>query len=364
MKLVEWPLIDETDRKHINEVIDSNCFVKGPYAKKLSEKFSEYIGVPYCLTVSSCTHAIHLALKSLGIGEGDEVLVPNLTYCGTVSPIINAGATPVFVDVDEKTYNIDPNDASRKRTEKTKAVIPVHLHGYPCNVHDIREILPDLYIIEDACQAHGTRRNGEFAGSWGEISCFSLNQVKPLSGGQGGLVVTKDESIYERLIEYASPGKNATVGFSYEITELSAVLALSQLEKLESFIEKAQTNYNIFHSSLNDHLKRCIQCCEKGVNSCWHKMRINVGREYLQLYLEKIHKHGIPFETWPGTLVSGRSEYSIFTAFTPISFEIMQSSFVIGNEKYPFHIQNEDTIRLWAKILNEIHIQIKEPYER
>lgn len=102
MNLVEWPRIDDIDRKLINEVINSNCFVKGSFAKELTEKFSDYIGVPFCLTVSSCTHAIHLALKSLGIGDGDEVLVPNLTYCGTVSPIINTGATPVFVDVDEK----------------------------------------------------------------------------------------------------------------------------------------------------------------------------------------------------------------------------------------------------------------------
>jgi len=260
-----WPIIDQKDVENIMQVVTSRTFVKGEFSKQLAEEFAQFIKVGYCRTVGSCTHAIHLALIAAGIGQGDEVLVPDLTYVGSVSPIVNAGAVPVFVDIDPADYNISIRDALKKRTSKTRVIIPVHVHGYPCNIHTIRESFPGLVIIEDACQAHGAKRAGIYAGSSGDIGCFSLNQVKPLCGGQGGLVVTNDRRLWERIEELASPGKGDTVGLSYEITEMSAALALSQLSKLTTVIEKANHNYMHFKETINPEWRGCLPvrtgCC-------------------------------------------------------------------------------------------------------
>lgn len=330
----------------------SGVLVKGPTATQLEKAFAAYIGVPYCRAVSSCTHAIHMSLRALGIGPGDEVLVPNLTYCGTVSPVLNCGATPIFVDVAAHDYNISVSDAVAKRTCRTKAVIPVHLHGYPCDVHALSEALPELPIVEDACQAHGASRHGEYAGSWGIVSCFSLNQVKPLCGGQGGLVVTNSADVWVRLTDLASPGRNDTIGLSYEITELSAAIAVSQLQRLDNVLDVANRNYEFFTQCLDAQYRDIVQLCEDGIRPTWHKLRLRMPSPVRDRLIAALDREGVPYETWPGTLVSERSEYRHLTAVTPLSTAIMQSSFVLGNEKYPFHAQTAATIEHWASIIN------------
>lgn len=326
--------------------------VKGPEATQLETAFADYIGVDYCRAVSSCTHAIHLSLRALGVGPGDEILVPNLTYCGTVSPVINCGAIPVFVDINEHDYNISVSDAVAKRTAHTKAIIPVHLHGYPCDIQALAAALPELPIVEDACQAHGASRHGEYAGSWGTVSCFSLNQVKPLCGGQGGLVVTNSPDLWSRLSDLASPGRNETVGLSYEITEMSAALAMSQLRYLDNILDIALSNYELFTECLAAEHRDIVQPCEDGVRPTWHKLRLRMSMPARARLMDVLEREGIPYETWPGTLVSGRSEYRHFTAITPLSEAVMLSSFVLGNEKYPFHAQSTTTIERWASIIN------------
>jgi len=353
--LTKWPIIDDDHVEVVIRVLRDGPLVKGPLSEKLGAEFARYIGVPYCRCVSSCTHAIHLALRALGIRPGDEVLVPNLTYCGSVSPIVNTGATPVFVDVKEDTYNLCLVDAAAKRTSRSKAVIPVHLHGYPCDIADVRRALPGLLVVEDACQAHGATRSGEYAGSWGDIGCFSLNQVKPLYGGQGGLVVTKDPDLWNKICDLASPGHGPTVGLSYEITELSAAIALTQLSKLEYILNFAQANYVAFRDALRPHVRHCVQACEVAVRPTWHKLRIRVPPTALPTCLDALERSGVPYETWPGTLVSQRSEYTCFEAVTPVSERIMASSFVLGNERFPFHTQAASTVSEWADLINQIY---------
>ena len=354
MTLVKWPIIGDDDIDLVMRVMREGSLVKGPLAEKLATEFAQYIGVPYCRCVSSCTHAIHLSLKALGVGPGDEVLVPNLTYCGSVSPIVNTGARPVFVDVTEDTYNICLQDAQAKRTSRTKAVIPVHLHGYPCDILRLREALPDLRIVEDVCQAHGATRDGQYAGSWGDIGCFSLNQVKPLCGGQGGLVVTKDQKIWDKICAFASPGRGSTVGLSYEITELSAAIALTQLDRLDAILGIAQSNYATFRNAIKGNVNVSVQVCEAAVLPTWHKLRIRIPSGALTSFLRALERNRVPFETWPGTLVSQRSEYRYLEAVTPISERIMASSFVLGNEQFPFHAQTSQTVMDWADLLSRI----------
>lgn len=356
MKLTSWPIIDDADMSAILQVAESKAFVKGPFAEKLATKFANYISIKYCLAVSSCTHAIHLALVASGIGPGDEVLVPNLTYVGSVSPVINAGAKPIFVDVDPLTYNISAEDALRKLTPLTRAIIPVHLHGYPCDIIKLRNSLTNLIIIEDACQAHGSSRFGQLCGTFGNVGCFSLNQVKPLCGGQGGLIVTNDYNIWERIKKLASPGKEDTIGLSYEITELSAALAFTQLDKLPRVIQKANDNYQIFKNELNIELKGCLTLLEEDVISVWHKLRFRLKNVTLSKAISLFEEYSIPYETWPYSLVSDRSEFAYrfaHNAQTPISRNILNETIIIGNEQYPFHAQSSEVIQEWAKIINK-----------
>ncbi len=350
--LGKWPIIGNDDIASVLHVLENGPLTKGPVSRELEKAFSDYIHVNFCRAVSSCTHAIHLALRAIGVGPGNEVLVPDLTYCGSVSPIVNCGATPVFVDINETDYNFCLNDAASKRTKRTRAVIPVHLHGYPCDISALRSALPGLPVVEDACQAHGAQRAGHYAGSWGEVACFSLNQVKPLCGGQGGLIVTNDQKMWEVICDLASPGQHSTIGLSYEITELSAALALSQLRKLDTFLKKAQDNYFAFINALRGDLRICVQPCEEDVYPTWHKIRIRLSLDDRNRLLSVFDQAQIPYETWPGTLVSERTEYSKYTAHTPIARAVMASSFVLGNERYPFHAQSNSTIVKWAQLIN------------
>jgi dTDP-4-amino-4,6-dideoxygalactose transaminase len=219
-------------------------------------------------------------------------------------------------------------------------------------MHALSEALPELPIVEDACQAHGASRRGEYAGSWGAVSCFSLNQVKPLCGGQGGLVVTNSPDIWATLTDLASPGRNDTIGLSYEITELSAAIAVSQLQRLDNVLDVANSNYELFTQCLDAQYRDIVQPCEDGIRPTWHKLRLRMSSPERDRLVRALDREGVPYETWPGTLVSERSEYRHLTAITPLSMAIMQSSFVLGNEKYPFHAQNAATIEHWASLIN------------
>ena len=356
MNLIRWPIIGKEDISAMMRVAQSGVFLKGQYSKELEIKFSEFISVKYCQTVSSCTHAIHLALIAAGIGSGDEVLVPDFTYVGSVSPIINAGAIPVFVDIDPMDYNISIGDISRKITTKTKAIIPVHLHGYPCNVELIRSMFPNLIIIEDACQAPGVTRNGIYTGTIGDIGCFSLNQVKPLCGGQGGIVVTNNPKLWERIKILASPGKDETVGLSYEMTEMSAALALSQLIKLEQIIKCANCNYDHFREAIREGLRDSLPVLEDKVVPVWHKLRLKLGVHNISKAINIFNENNIPYDTWPYNLVSQRSEYKSKygdISYTPNSRAALSQTIILGNEIFPFHAQKLETIIKWAEIINK-----------
>ena len=363
MTLTRWPVIEQNEINLVLEVLKNGILVKGPFRRELQDAFGHYVGVPFCLAVSSCTHALHAALRAIGVGNHDEVLVPNLTYCGSVSPILVSGATPVFVDVNETDFNLSLDDAAGKRTNRTKAIIVVHLHGYPCDINAVRNALPGLMVIEDACQAHGAKRGTEFAGSWGDVACFSLNQVKPLCGGQGGLITSKDPNIWSAICDYCSPGQHSTVGLNYEITEVSAAIAFSQLAKLESILGKANSNFQTFRSAIEPKGPVRIQECETDVRPTWHKVRLQVPEGSLQRYLEALQRRKIPYETWPNTLVSQRSEYSVYRALTPVAEKIMQTSFILGNEEYPFHAQDEEIVIQWATAVNEIGIELESELE-
>lgn len=349
-RLVRWPILNEDDNDAVLRVLASRQLVNGIETRTLEREWASFVGSRHCIAVSSCTHAIHLALCALGIRPGDEVLVPALTFTGTVSPVIHSGATPVFVDVLPGTYEMDPLDAASKRTSRTKAVIPVHLHGMPCDIERLAGLVPDLPVIEDACQAHGASLRGKGVGTLGTIGCFSLNQVKPLPAGQGGLVVTDSDDLSDRIRTLASHGAGAVIGWSYGITELAAALARSQLIRLEENNRKGRQNAARFANAL----RGCGELLPMTPNDrvpVWHKFRVLLPPAVKQPEaVAFLRDRGVEVETWPGRVVPDLDGYKDRFAgeHCPVSREVVNRSVIIGSEAYPLAAQPDTIVDEWA----------------
>jgi len=243
-----WPVITDDDRNLVNEVLDSGIVAGGgaPQVKALEEEWCEFIGAKHCLTTCSGTAALHMGLAAVGVGPGDEVITSAWTFLASASCALHQNAVPVFVDIDPKTYCIDPTKIEAAITERTKAIIPVHIQGCPADMNPVMEIAKKhkLSVIEDACQAHGAVYKGKNCGTIGNIGTFSLNNFKNLCGGEGGLFITNDEALANKgalircfgdEIDEVSQRRryNASIlGYMYRNQELPAALARGQLRHL------------------------------------------------------------------------------------------------------------------------------------
>jgi len=256
-----WPIITADDRRLINEVLDSGILAGGtaPQVTALEKEWAEYIGTKYCLTTTSGTAALHMALAAVGVGPGDEVITSAFTFLASASCALHQNAIPVFVDIHPDTYCIDPNKLEGAINERTKAIIPVHVQGLPADMGPIMAIAKkhNLYVIEDACQAHGATYEGKKVGTIGDVGTFSLNNFKNLPGGEGGLFTTDDETLLKKgmlircfgdEIDEVSHRRiyNASIlGYMYRNQELPAALARAQLLHLDAnnAIRIANANY-------------------------------------------------------------------------------------------------------------------------
>ncbi|HLD24448.1 MAG TPA: DegT/DnrJ/EryC1/StrS family aminotransferase [Patescibacteria group bacterium] len=219
----------------------------GPYIKKFEESYARWLGVRHAVTVTNGTAALHLALAALDIGQGDEIIIPDLTIISCPLAALYCGATPVFVDVDPVTFTIDATQLESQITKHTKAIMPVHLYGHPADMDPIMAIANKhkLYVVEDAAEAHGAKYKGKLVGSIGDIGCFSFYANKVVTTGEGGMVVTNNSKLADRmrlLKDLAhSPKKrfyHEQVGYNYRMTNLAAALGLAQLESVEKYIAK------------------------------------------------------------------------------------------------------------------------------
>lgn len=256
------PTLTGKEWKYVKECLDTNWISsKGYFIKEFENKFAEYIGVKYGVTTTSGTTAIHLALASLGIGKGDEVIVPTFTMVGSVFPIIYCGAKPVLVDSEPETWNIDVDKIEEKITTNTKAIMVVHIYGHPCDMQAIMEIAEDhnLYVIEDAAEAHGAEYKGRKVGSFGDVSCFSFYANKIITTGEGGMLLTDEKKIYERanmLKDMAFTKERRflhyEIGYNYRMTNLQAAIGLAQLERIDEFVEARRRNARLYNKLLRD----------------------------------------------------------------------------------------------------------------
>lgn len=259
---VAEPDIGENELKNVIEAIKSGWVSsKGPFIEEFEENFSSYIGVKYGIATSNGTVALHLALTALEIGHKDEVMVPALTFASVANAVLYTGATPVFVDSHPDYWCINPSKLEEKITKKTKAIIPVHLYGNPCNMDPIMKTAKDynLYVIEDCAEAHGAEYKDRKVGTFGDIACFSFYGNKIITTGEGGMCLTNDEDLAQKIRVLRDHGMDIkrrywheVIGFNYRMTNLQAALGVAQLEKIDNFIERKRKTAKIYGSFLKN----------------------------------------------------------------------------------------------------------------
>jgi perosamine synthetase len=220
---------------------------QGPFVRKFEQEFARRIGVPHAIATSSGTTALHLALLALGIGPGDEVIVPDLTFAASINAVLYCGASPVLVDVDRETWNIDPNAIQEVLTSRTKAIMVVHLYGQPAAMAELAAIAArhGLMIVEDAAEALGATYQGRQVGGFGRAAAFSFYGNKLITTGEGGMVVTLDAAVADRIRVLRDHGMNRekrywhdVVGYNYRMTNLQAAIGVAQLERIDDFIAR------------------------------------------------------------------------------------------------------------------------------
>jgi dTDP-4-amino-4,6-dideoxygalactose transaminase len=222
---------DKNDIEAVNGIIrKGKVWANGPEAERFEHALAKYVGTKYAVTFNSGTSALHSAMEVLGIGEGDEVIVPPFTFIATVNTPMFVGAEPVFADIEEETFGLDPEDVLRKITKRTKAIIPVHYGGKPCKIQELKEIADDygLFLVEDACEALGAK-----VGTFGHMSVFSFCQNKIITTGEGGAITTDYKPLYESLKLIRSHGGENGFGYNFRMPEMLASLGLSQLKKIK-----------------------------------------------------------------------------------------------------------------------------------
>ncbi|MCK4364593.1 MAG: DegT/DnrJ/EryC1/StrS family aminotransferase [Thermoplasmatales archaeon] len=251
------PYFNAEELEEVKKVLDSGWVAQGPKVKELENKIKNYLNVKYAIAVTNCTAALHLSLLSIGIKKGDEVLVSDYTFPATGHSVVYCGAKPVFVDIDLETYNIKPDLICDKITKKTKAIIPVHTFGQPADMGKIIDIAKDydLKVIEDAACALGAKFNNKFAGIFGDTGCFSFHARKGITTGEGGMVVTNNKELAEKIRKLSVFGMQATwereqkgffipefntLGYNYKMSDITAAIGVAQLPRLEKIIKRKQ----------------------------------------------------------------------------------------------------------------------------
>ena len=265
------PYLDDEECREVVASVQSNWLSKGPRTEEFEREFARFVGSRHAVGLNSCTAGLHLAQLALGIGPGDEVITTPFTFAATANTIIHCGAKPVFVDIDPRTLNIDPDKIEQAITPRTKAIIPVHFAGLPCEMDRIRDIADTygLAVIEDAAHAVYAQYKGRPVGSIGDITCFSFYATKNLTTGEGGMVTTADQQLAAKIRRMSLHGmsKNAwnrysekgswyyeveDAGFKYNMTDLQASFGLVQLRKLEAMQKLRQQHAHLYTRFLGE----------------------------------------------------------------------------------------------------------------
>jgi len=292
---ISKPLLGQEEKEAVLAVLESGQLAQGPRVSEFEQRFAAFCGVKHAIATSSGTTALVAALLSHGIGPGDEVLTTPFTFIASANSVLSTGAKPVFVDIDAESYNIDPRLIAEQITERTKALLPVHLYGYPCDMDAIMDIAAEhsLVVIEDACQAHGAAIRGRKVGSYG-TGCFSFYPSKNMTTGEGGMITTDDDEIADRARLIRNHGQSQlylhqTMGYNYRMTEIQAALGLVQVQKLPERTKKRIENAFYLSQRLS---KVITPQVKEGYTHVFHQYTVRVGSQRDKA-LERLNQAGI-----------------------------------------------------------------------
>ena len=329
--------IDDADIEAVVKVLKSDYLTTGPAVAAFEKKVADYVGAKYAVAVSNGTAALHVACLAAEIGEGDEVITTPITFAASANCVLYCGGTPVFADIDPDTYNISPEELESKITPQTKAIIPVHYTGQPCDMDAILEIARkhDLLVIEDGAHALGASYKGKKIGSIADMTCFSFHPVKPVTTGEGGMIVTDNEELYRRLVLYRSHGitrdkdmmqqyeeqlqqssdpalqeaadmlrgdvidpggwyyQQLELGYNYRITDISCALGASQMDKLDHFLERRRQIAKKYDEAFADIPQIKTPWQQEGCQSGWHLYMIQTMERSRREVFDGLRQAGI-----------------------------------------------------------------------
>ncbi len=411
----EWPEITDEDRAEVLAVLDRGllCGADSPAIVGLERDWAEYLGVQHCIATNSGTAALHTALVSLGIAQGDEVIVPAYTYISTAAAVAHHGGVPVFCDIDERTFNIDPHRIEERVTDRTAAIMPVHVHGLPADMEAIQAIADrhGLAVIEDAAQSHGATYKGKKTGTLANCAGFSLNATKNLSAGEGGLFVTDDPELFAVARRFSNRGEDVPelgpgefrvksyvshgLGWNYRSQELPAALARSQLRRLDRYTQNARRNASILSNGLSTLTGMTPPYVPADTESVYYKYRVRIDRDALgadrpaselrDRLIRALRAEGVEALLWqieplPAYPAFRRKVYGPWypalddepllewdPAEYPVASRALDSSFILGSEPHPIIIQTasmmEAYLEAFAKVLSNLDALLEGPFE-
>ena len=304
--------IEQDDIQAVGDVLKSDFLTTGPKIAEFEQTVADYVGAKYAVAISNGTSALHAACFAAGIGPGDEVITTPLTFAASANCVLYCGGTPVFADVDPKTYNIDPEDIRRKITDRTKAIIAVHLAGQPCDMDAIHSIAREhgLIVIEDGAHALGSVYKGKKVGSMSDMTTFSFHPVKPITTGEGGMIVTDNEDFYKKMVLFRSHGitrddsimtrndgpwfyQQFDLGYNYRITDIQCALGCSQMKKLDRFLARRKEIVARYNEAFADCDNIITPYQLSDTESGWHLYIVQVKNCDRRKVFENMREKGI-----------------------------------------------------------------------
>lgn len=343
--MIPWfkPQYWGNEKRYVMDALDSSWISGGEYIRKFESKFTEIHGSHGAVTVSNGTTALYLALLSLNIGPGDEVIIPGYTFAAPANMVIATGAKPVFVDVDKDTWLLDPLLIEEKINHKTKAILPVHIYGNVCSMTLINDIAKkhNLYVIEDVAEAAFSKQNGNYAGTLGDIGCFSFQATKTLTMGEGGAVIFSDSAVEQRARIIRSHGMTAEqpywhleIGHNFRLTNMQAGFGLAQLEKLDEIIIQKKRVYQRYTENLGAIKGIRMQSITPETEPVIWAVAVRIDPDFISISRDQIRssltQHGI--ETRAGFYAF--NEMPIYSSDElPVSSAVSQS--IISLPSYP-----------------------------
>ncbi|TXT55189.1 MAG: hypothetical protein BAJATHORv1_40099 [Candidatus Thorarchaeota archaeon] len=304
MIYVAKPIIESEEIAAVEEVLKTGMLAEGKISRAFEKQFSDYTGVKFSTVTSNGTTALHTALEAMDIKPGDEIITSPFTFIASANTIAMIGAVPVFVDIDPETYNIDPSLIEKAINEKTKAIMPIHIFGMPADMKQIMEIAEkhDLLVIEDACQAHGAEIDGKKVGSFGDAAAFSFYATKNMMTGEGGMISTNNEEIYDNAMMIKNHGRGKKggyshfrIGYNFRMLDMVSALGIVQLKRLPNVVKAQRKNASEFTKIVDDIEDLIPQKELDGMKSAYHVYApiLTSDRMTRDRILEKFREHNI-----------------------------------------------------------------------